>query len=191
VTTSAPAQHRSRQREPTGSAAIPIEELERLVYEGVAVTARALAASPAASDLTLAQWRVLALVDRSPQPLTLTEVAAGIGMSLPSASRMVARLDGRGLVRCRADTVDRRAMRIAVTAAGFALAAEVLETRRSILQGALGEVTVAPTFGRDVDRVVAALVQVSVREQTRGLVGAEGGTDGDPNPAVQQADPVG
>lgn len=116
--------------------------LDRLAYAAVGATARALVATPAA-DLTLTQWRVLALLHRVDQPLRLGDVAAALGTSLPSASRLIDRLRRRGLVDSVADALDRRARCISLTPSGAAVVGVVLENRRGLIAAVVGALDVA------------------------------------------------
>src|SRR5438045_1366818 len=80
--------------------------LSRVVAAGVGLTARALAQTEAADDHTLAQWRTLVVIGRG---MRVGEVAVRIGASGSSASRLVRRLERRGLATTERDEADRRA----------------------------------------------------------------------------------
>jgi len=80
----------------------------------IALLARAL--ERAAGDLTLAQYRVLALVSAGDERATL--LAGRLAITKPSVSAVVDGLAERGyLVRAAVDG-DRRAIRLGITAAG-------------------------------------------------------------------------
>jgi len=69
-------------------------------------------------DLSLTHMKVLHVLDDSDAELSVKELAAQIGISLPGASRTVDALLRRGLVERREDAEDRRIKRLTVTDAG-------------------------------------------------------------------------
>ncbi len=115
-----------------------IDAIERILLGGIGLTARALAEVPAASDLTLPQWRVLMVVADS-DGVRIGELAARLGGSVPSASRLVRRLERHGLVTAERDDADRRATDVRLTHPGRALRGAVLTRRRELIEGALAD----------------------------------------------------
>lgn len=96
----------------------------------VAVAARSLA--DAGDEVTLAQYRALVvLAARGPQGTA--ELAAALAVNPSTATRMCDRLVRKGLVRRHRQPGDRRSVRIALTAAGRDLVAEVTRRRRAEL----------------------------------------------------------
>ncbi len=95
----------------------------------VAVAARSLAA--AGDEVTLPQYRALVvLAARGPQGTA--ELAAALAVNPSTATRMCDRLVRKGLIRRHRQPGDRRAVRIALTAPGRDLVAEVpFEQRRA------------------------------------------------------------
>ena len=88
----------------------------------VAVAARSLAA--AGDEVTLPQYRALVvLAARGPQGTA--ELAAALAVNPSTATRMCDRLVRKGLIRRHRQPGDRRAIRIALTAPGRDLVAEV------------------------------------------------------------------
>jgi DNA-binding MarR family transcriptional regulator len=114
-----------------------IAAVDALLMAAVGLTSRTLASSPA-GDLTVAQWRMLALLDDSSGGIRLTDLAEASGMSLPSASRMVNRLVTRGFVRSEPDPIDRRAVQITLTDAGRSTVEDVMRRRHEVVASALG-----------------------------------------------------
>jgi DNA-binding MarR family transcriptional regulator len=112
-----------------------IEALEVLMYEAIGLTAVALA-TVAAGELTLAQWRALVVLGRRPS-VRVGEIAAAIGGSLPSTSRLVQRLERRGLVATARDATDRRATLVSLTTKGQGLREDVITARRQAMEAAL------------------------------------------------------
>jgi len=101
----------------------------------VAVAARSLAA--AGDEVTLPQYRALVvLAARGPQGTA--ELAAALAVTPSTVTRLCDRLVRKGLVRRHRQAGDRRAVRIALTAAGRDLVAEVTRRRRAELARLLG-----------------------------------------------------
>src|SRR5262245_38312490 len=115
-----------------------VHAVERLLSAGVGVTVRAIGESGDASSLTLAQWRVLVVVCRS-EGVRVGELAAQLGVSVPSASRLVRRVEARHLLRARRAHDDRRATVIRPTEAGRSLVQDVTRRRRDLVGAALGD----------------------------------------------------
>ena len=105
--------------------------LEHVVYGGVAITNLALA--DAALEITLPQWRVLVVVGESADGAAVSEIATRIGAAVSPASKLVTRLERRGLVTTAKDTTDRRVTRVRLTDAGTALRTHVLDCRREYI----------------------------------------------------------
>jgi DNA-binding MarR family transcriptional regulator len=96
----------------------------------VAVAARSLAA--AGDEVTLPQYRALVvLAARGPQGTA--ELAAALAVNPSTVTRMCDRLARKGLIRRYRQAGDRRSVRIALTAAGRDLVAEVTRRRRAEL----------------------------------------------------------
>lgn len=113
-----------------------VEALERLVVGTVGMTAVALAEFAPASELTLQQWRTLVVVTRS-DGVRIGEIAARVGLSLPSVSRLVQRLERRGLVTTERDERDRRGTIVRASPAGIDLWAGLAEHRRRMIADVL------------------------------------------------------
>lgn len=107
-----------------------VDALERIVIGGVALTTAALAEAEPGFEVTLQQWRVLMVLAERDQPMTVSRVAAAIGVTLPATSRQLHRLEARGLVALTENPEDRRAVRVALTPAGEAFRTSVLAYRR-------------------------------------------------------------
>jgi DNA-binding MarR family transcriptional regulator len=96
----------------------------------VAVAARSLAA--AGDEVTLPQYRALVvLAARGPQGTA--DLAAALAVNPSTATRMCDRLVRKGLVRRHRQAGDRRSVRIALTAPGRTLVADVTRRRRAEL----------------------------------------------------------
>lgn len=114
-----------------------IDSLERLMYEAVGMTAVALATA-AAGELTLSQWRLLVVVGRV-DAIRVGDIAAAVGTSLTSTSRLIGRLERRGFVTTARDESDRRATLVRISDRGIALRETVVACRRDLMETALRE----------------------------------------------------
>ena len=111
-------------------------EIERLLSAGIGTTTRAIDETAEAAELTLAQWRVLVVAAQS-DGLRICELAGHLGMSVPSASRLVRRIEGRGLVTATRAVDDRRATDVSLTPVGQKLVDAVVGRRRELIRSAL------------------------------------------------------
>ena len=109
-----------------------VESLERLVVGAVGITTVALAECAPAADLTLPQWRALLVVARG-DGVRIGEIGTRVGMGLPSASRVVRRLERRGLVTTARDESDRRGTLVHPTAAGLQAWEHLVQHRRRMI----------------------------------------------------------
>src|SRR5271154_4805093 len=101
----------------------------------VAVAARSLAA--AGDEVTLPQYRALVVLAAA-GPQGMAELAAALAVNPSTATRLCDRLGRKGLARRHRRAGDRRLVRIALTAAGRDLVAEVTRRRRAELARLLG-----------------------------------------------------
>lgn len=127
--------HLVASREPGVVPAEIIEPLELLMFGAIGMTTLALAAA-SAGELTLPQWRALVVIGRG-EAARVGEIATAVGMTLPSASRLVRRLEGRGLVTTERDAADRRATLVRMTAKGSQVREDVVNRRRAMMEAAL------------------------------------------------------
>ena len=134
-----------------------IDAVERIVFAGVALTARALADARAELDLTLAQWRVLVVLGETEDGATISQVAGRIGVTLPATSRQLRRLEQRGLVDVRPDQRDRRATRVRLTAVGRSARDAVVSARRAKIAQVVSALDLDPTITTQVNRIADAL----------------------------------
>lgn len=139
--------------------ALTIDAIEHMIFAGIGVTSRTLAETPAASDITLTQWRLLALLEEKDGGVRLGELAQAAAMSLPSASRLVTRLATRGLLVAVPDRDDGRALRIELTSHGRNVTAGVIAHRRALVAAALADSSISPTFAEDVRAAAEQIVK--------------------------------
>ncbi len=114
-----------------------LDALERIAVGMVGITASVFAADPSV-DLTLLQWRTLVVITEANDGLRISEIASRVGASLPSASRLVDRLEKRGLVTVATDAADRRARIVRSSRTGSALRRRLVARRRELLAARVG-----------------------------------------------------
>jgi DNA-binding MarR family transcriptional regulator len=102
--------------------------------------ARRLRAERLDEGLTPTQLAVLGTLDRH-GPMTLGELAAHEKVQPPSMTRTTAILEERGLLTRVTEAVDRRQVRIAISAAGLALLREDRKRRDAWLAGRFEQLT--------------------------------------------------
>jgi DNA-binding MarR family transcriptional regulator len=108
----------------------------------VAVAARSLV--DIGEDITLPQYRALVVLStRGPQ--RAVDVADQLGVTPPTASRMIERLVRKRLVRRARSQQDRRTVRVHLTDAGRQVVAQVTDRRRAEIERILEAL---PTSGR-------------------------------------------
>lgn len=135
--------------------------VDALLMAAIGLTTRSLAAS-AVRDVTVAQWRMLALLLEENAGIRLTDLADATGMSISSASRMANRLIARGLVDSRSDPADRRAILVTLTQYGRSTVQGVVRHRHAAVADALASRSVSNGFGEDL-RVLAATLAEAAR----------------------------
>ncbi|MEZ5203529.1 MAG: MarR family transcriptional regulator [Acidimicrobiales bacterium] len=97
----------------------------------VAVTARTITAG--AQEVTLAQYRALVVLTEH-QPRTMAEIAGVLGLSPSSCTRLVERIERKGLVRRSPSPESRRRVDLHLEPAGELLVATVMAERRRAIQ---------------------------------------------------------
>lgn len=112
-----------------------VDALERIVIGSVGLTTRALSEAAPRVELTFPQWRALLILGEDPGGYRVGEVASRVGVTLPATSRLLRRLERRGLVTLSRDELDHRATRARLTTQGVLGREQILEFRRAILRG--------------------------------------------------------
>ncbi len=100
----------------------------------VGLTTRALAHAETDFELTFPQWRAILVVGADTNGARVGEVAARVGVTLPATSRLLRRLERRGLTTLGPDGADRRATRARLTERGQVIRAAILAHRRIALE---------------------------------------------------------
>jgi DNA-binding MarR family transcriptional regulator len=111
------------------------------------------------TGMTLSQRRLLRRLREGPR--SAGEVAAGLGLSAPSLTRMLTRLEHRGLILRTLDTADRRRILVELTSLGR----HSLEDHRVFSGTALMRAakSLSPAEKRNLTASVAALVGLARR----------------------------
>lgn len=109
-------------------------ELERVVVGAIGLTTRALAQADAGFELTFPQWRALLVLGEDADGARVGEMATRVGVTVPATSRLLRRLERRGLTTLSVDEQDRRATRARLTDRGRSVRAAILGHRRAALR---------------------------------------------------------
>lgn len=111
-----------------------VDDLERIAVGAVGLTTRALAQADTGFELTFPQWRALIVLGEESDGARIGEVAARVGVTLPATSRLLRRLERRGLTTLSVDESDRRATRARLSDRGRTVRASILARRRAALR---------------------------------------------------------
>ncbi len=107
------------------------DALESLAFGVVGMTAKALNQVGREKELTLTQWRVLVVLGAG--PLRVGAIADRVGVALPSASRLVTRMEEHGFVQTARDEQDRRATLVSLAPLGVTTRDGVISRRRKLI----------------------------------------------------------
>jgi DNA-binding MarR family transcriptional regulator len=141
---------------------LPVASLAAQLRLAVARSARRLR-QEATVGLSPTLTSALVSVERH-GPLTPSELAVRERIQRPTATRLIAALEARGLVARTADPADRRSSLIAVTAAGAALLTEVRTRKDAYLARRLREL---PAEDRATLARAADLLERLLEEEDR------------------------
>lgn len=89
------------------------------LFRAQVVLAREFASEDVWGEVTRRDYDVLYTLSKSPTGLRMTEINERIMLTQPGVSRLITRLEQRGLVERRTDPDDARAQRIGLTPAGL------------------------------------------------------------------------
>jgi DNA-binding MarR family transcriptional regulator len=139
-------------------AEVLIDEAVELLPQIGKVLYAAISKQPEASGLTMGQIKALVVIYHQGSS-TVSDLATGIGVALPTASEMVERLVERGLVVREADPDDRRRVRLTLTPTAGAFGDRIRDLRRCQVQRALDRLdpTEWPVFLRSLRALAEAL----------------------------------
>lgn len=144
-----------------------------IVLGGVAITTTALARATDGQELTFTQWRAILFVGDTDEGCRVGEVASMLGAALPATSRLLRRLERRGLLTLERDERDRRATRARLTGEGSSLRSAVLDYRKAEIAAIVEQVDTPVSANR-------VLRELAGRFRARGRAGTapEGSTPG-------------
>jgi DNA-binding MarR family transcriptional regulator len=111
-----------------------------LMKQAVELLSRAIDARMAEHSLTDAQWRPLLKLSRNPQA-TATQMARMVGCDSGATTRMLDRLEDKGLLRRVRSTDDRRVQQLELTPEGHKAAAVVPFVIAEVLNSHLADLT--------------------------------------------------
>jgi DNA-binding MarR family transcriptional regulator len=140
------------------SLVLVLDQLDQLAVELVAVTNAAIS-DVGAGELSFSQWRTLMVLGSSGGPLRVHEVADRVNASMPSASRLVRRMERRGLVSISRDPSDGRGRRIALSKDGETLRRKVIRRRRELIEQSLGELLQDPALVAGLESLVTRMAR--------------------------------
>jgi DNA-binding MarR family transcriptional regulator len=95
------------------------------LFRAQATVAQEITAATEWADLLPREYGVLYALSSAPEGLRITELGEDVLLSQPGMSRLVARLEARGLVQRDDDPDDARAQRVRLTPAGASVQREV------------------------------------------------------------------
>jgi DNA-binding MarR family transcriptional regulator len=107
---------------------------------------------------------LLWLLAQEPDGMTVSELAARIGVEQPTATRSLARLEGGGWFRREPVPTDRRQVRIVVTDAGHELVPAIEQVWAELAEDAMGHASAE-------QRETALTTLEHANDRLRGLVG--------------------
>jgi len=120
---------------------------------------------PAAANLTLAQYRLLAMIadgaDRA------SEVAGRLALAKPTVSASIDTLVERGLLTRQASVTDRRAVRLQLTTLGREALATADDSMRAVLDDLLGRVADPDALRRSLCELNVALDERRAERRAR------------------------
>jgi DNA-binding MarR family transcriptional regulator len=155
----------------------------------IAVATKSLGA--AAEETTIAQYRALVVL-ASRGPRRLVDLAGALDVAPSTAGRMCDRLARKGLIRRHRARGDRRAVLVAVTAAGREVVDQATARRRALIADILAELPVG-TQG-EVARALQAFADAAGEvpdSQWPAAVPGKAAAALRPRPPVQQGKPAG
>src|SRR5664279_2424148 len=127
------------------SIVLVLDQLDRLAVEIVSATNTAIT-EVGAGELSFPQWRLMAVLGGASRPMRPSEIATRMSASMPSTSRLVHRLERRGLVANARDPRDGRGRLISLTGAGETLRSSVMGRRRALMEACLADLKADPTM---------------------------------------------
>jgi DNA-binding MarR family transcriptional regulator len=139
-----------------------VDLLQRVVLGSVAMTVSAIVQATGGHELTFTQWRAILVVGERDDGGRVGEVAERVHGTLPATSRLLRRLERRGLLSLERDEQDRRATRARLSPEGRRIRAAVLGHRREQL-AAIAATVRPPRAAEDTLRALATEFERAAR----------------------------
>jgi DNA-binding MarR family transcriptional regulator len=132
-----------------------LDALERLAFSLVSLTAKAIAERGGPGQLRFLHWRAIVALGESAAPIRVSDLAARIFSSGPSASRIATRLARQGMVQLEPDARDGRVVRLRLTERGSQVRSDVIRRRRELIRELIGEAADGSATDRELAIVEA------------------------------------
>jgi DNA-binding MarR family transcriptional regulator len=116
---------------------------------------RSFCSNPLHREISLPQLHVLITLQER-HAMTVSELANLLGISMPSTSSIVDRMEERGLVHRTRDTEDRRVVTVEISARGSELAEEFMGLKREKIMGIFAAMT-----DEELENVVRGINSIS------------------------------
>jgi DNA-binding MarR family transcriptional regulator len=154
-----------------GEAYRPEDSVGYLMKQVVELLSRALDARMAEYSLTDAQWRPLLLLSRKDLANNASQVAKWVGCDAGATTRMLDRLEDKGLLRRVRSTDDRRVQQLELTDEGRKVAQIVPYVIADVLNGHLADLSRAEIeqLRSLLERVIAAGRREADMQMPRGV----------------------
>jgi len=117
-----------------------LNEIVNEVADLLTLQRRAYLARPLQRDISLSQHYVLAALEVR-GAMTISELADLVGVTAPSASAIIDRMEERDLVRRRRDALDRRVVHVEITERGQSVVIEMAGMKQDGLRRLLSVLT--------------------------------------------------
>jgi DNA-binding MarR family transcriptional regulator len=155
---------------------VVVDSLGRIVFGGVAMTAAALEQATGGQEITFTQWRAILFVGEADDGARVTDIAQRLMAGLSGTSRLLRRLEDRGILTMHRDERDRRVTRVRLTEEGGRIRGAVLGWRRQRITEITRDVDLEP----EVERALVALAARFEAEGRRSGGDQAKGTRADP-----------
>jgi DNA-binding MarR family transcriptional regulator len=132
-----------------------VKTIDRIVFGGIAMTAAALEHATGGQEVTFTQWRAIRFIGNTPDGCHVSDVARRLMAALSTTSRLLRRLEDRGLVTTGRDEQDRRATRVRLTPEGMGLRSAVLAWRSEQISEVVRDLVVPEEAGQVLETIAA------------------------------------
>jgi DNA-binding MarR family transcriptional regulator len=152
---------------------VVVESLGSIVFGGVAMTAAALEQATGGQEISFTQWRAIVFIGESVDGSRVTDIAQRLMAGLPGTSRLLRRLELRGLITLQRDQRDRRVTRAQLTEDGRRVREAVLAWRHQRIAALTRDVEITPEVELTLQELAARFEADGRRPAGRGRITAE------------------